>query len=768
MINISSSSTLEQEFLDYLKNDNIKVITFDIFETICFRKVGKPFDIFKEIGKREYTKKYFDNAKTFQNYRLSAEKNARINKENTEDINIEDIYSYLPLNKNIKKRLINLELKEENNQIFINKQLDKWIKLAKKYNKKVILISDMYLSKRQIEKIVISKLSNKKCIDDIYVSNEIGVTKYTSNLFKKVKEDMGINYAEQLHIGDNIKSDNLIPRSLGINTLYYNLDKNQLKSFELEYKYLENKVPRNNNIRVLAALENNKNDKKNRFFFNLGATIYGPLLWEFSSWINDICIKNNIAQVAFLMREGRIFKKFFEKLNINNLDTKLIYASRASTYLSSIDINEFKKKSINFYQFRMFKILDFYKKFKIDIKNEIVWKYKDLYCFEAEHKIINNQNILEYVSNDFFTQIDIIERNIVNEKIIIKKYLKSLRIKKDSLIIDFGGGGSIIKRLCSLDNKMFKMAGLFYMHNLGYEIMPKTKQLSFLTYNKGTEKFIEYIRRSPEFTEILFNGAEQTTSTYEYINNIPTAILSDKNSLDLNIIESFDLGIESFFNTAFKYKKKNLFRKKDLLKILSRLIEVPTKDESRYLGDLDFELGAGSSEIFQLLESKLDINDLNSYYISYLNNINIDRDKLPWINGLITRKDEKLIQRTKGYLEFGEKGSGINQIINQIKDLDVNELYIYGAGIFFETLYSSLKPMNLNIPYLIDARANYSEYEFMSYKVKTLKNSKLKNNATIVIASGAYIKDIVQNIKEYANTKNINITIISIFGIEKI
>jgi FMN phosphatase YigB (HAD superfamily) len=760
-------SSLEKKYLEYLNDEKIKIISFDIFETIAFRKVAKAVDIFKIVGNKEFVKKYFYDSSIFLNYRISAEKNARINKRNSQDVSLEEIYSYLPIDKRIQEKILKLEIDEEIKQIYINKQMDEWIKLAKKYNKKVFLISDMYLSKSNIHKIVVDKLKSKNLIDEIFVSSEEKVTKYTSDLFVKIKEKYSFEYKEQLHIGDNIRSDYKTPISLGINCIFYNLEKEKQDSFEVDYKYMNNSLPKNNNLRILSALQNPCKNEEENFYFNLGATIYGPLLFEFVYWLDNVCKKNGIKQIAFLMREGRIFKKFFDKLNKSNIDTKLIYASRASTYISSLDVQEFLEKGINFYRFRLYKIEDFYKSFKLEIKCKVVEKYKILTCREAEETVVNGKNILLYISEDFSLQIKNVEKIINDEKKLVIDYIKSLGIKKESMIVDFGGGGSIIKNITSLDKDLFKLSALFYMHSSGYEVLPSIRQLSFLNFDKSSEKYIELIRRSPEFSENLFNGYEQSTNTYARKDSEINPIFSNKNKIDRKIIESFDAGIESYIDIAKKYKYKKIFSNNELLQLIARLIEVPTEDEVKYLGNLDFEVGAGSSGFFKLSEGGIEVNSLKDYYISYLNNINMDRDKFPWLNGLITKKNPKLIKRIKGFDEFNEKGAGINQILEYLETLNTNEIIIYGAGAFLETLYPYLDIFNFDIPFLIDARANNGEYTFYEKKVKTLEKSEIKDNSTIVIASGAFLKEIIRNIENYTKQRNIHVSVVSILGIQR-
>ena len=63
----------------------------------------------------------------------------------------------------------------------------------------------MYLPKSFLEKILKKNEYNK--YDLFYLSNEYGLAKYTSNLYKKFLEDTGYKPSTVLHIGDSIISD---------------------------------------------------------------------------------------------------------------------------------------------------------------------------------------------------------------------------------------------------------------------------------------------------------------------------------------------------------------------------------------------------------------------------------------------------------------------------------------------------------------------------------------------------------------------------------
>ena len=90
---------LYTQYKKLIKNDDIKVVSFDIFETLVFRDVAQPKDIFYKIGKKKYVKKIFSKVKNFMYLRIEAEKKARI-ENNFKEITLEKIYKYLPLTNN--------------------------------------------------------------------------------------------------------------------------------------------------------------------------------------------------------------------------------------------------------------------------------------------------------------------------------------------------------------------------------------------------------------------------------------------------------------------------------------------------------------------------------------------------------------------------------------------------------------------------------------------------------------------------------------------
>ena len=100
---IFSKSVLEKKYKKLLQNKKIKVVSFDIFETLAFRSVNHPSDIFTLVGEHKFVKKIYDKADTFKEYRIQAENYARSHSE-LEEVSLQLIYDALPLTKKEEKK----------------------------------------------------------------------------------------------------------------------------------------------------------------------------------------------------------------------------------------------------------------------------------------------------------------------------------------------------------------------------------------------------------------------------------------------------------------------------------------------------------------------------------------------------------------------------------------------------------------------------------------------------------------------------------------
>ncbi|MBU0633344.1 HAD-IA family hydrolase [bacterium] len=760
-------SRLEKEFIAAINDPQIKVVSFDIFETLAFRKTAVPKDIFSLMGEKKFVKELFDTPSTFRQFRENAETQARRKHSNLDEITLEQIYEQLFVTEKKKKRLMDLEIKTETENIYINKQVESWTKTAIKNGKKVILISDTYLSHKSIKKILLSKFDALH-VEKIYISCELGKSKAKGTIYPHILEELGIKPKELFHIGDNKKNDVDNAKEKGINTLHYNIEGSLKKSLEFEKRYIQNDFKSNANIRVLSALLNPFEKTEQRFYFDLGSTFFAPLLWEFSHWLHDMSDKQNIEQINFVMREGKLFQRYFTTL-FDDKEVNLIYASRKSTLLPSIDFENFKESNINFYTYKEFSIENFYDMYMLEIKDKTLKKYKKTLCKDANTIYVDEHSLLEIFKNDFSARLDEVKENINKQKSLITRYAKSLGVKNGSAIVDFGGIGRSLKQIGSSCDIDFKQYLLFYMHSGGYEYMNSSHALSFLPMNDKTRYAIELIRRVPEFLEILLNGFATSTLSYKQSGTqiVPVTKIFNGDMHGLQEIEeALHLGIDAFFATKKMYDKESRFDRESLALMIARLIEVPTLDEATRLGALIYDEGRGSSYSYPLISKKsLELvkkEGVEPLYTQLCKNIGYKKEQLHWVQGAITQTDEMFLPYVKNIVEHSVNDSAIEEILHILDENRIKKVNIYGAGDFFKKIRYPLLQRNIEILSLIDSRAEIESFKIEGFEVKSLKESINKKNCfPVIISSVAFSIEITDKLLQYAKENDLIFDIIN-------
>lgn len=203
--------------------DKNEVISFDIFDTLIERTVLSPMDVFLIVGQTVLGE---NEAEEFLADRKQAERTARGNAENGE-VTLDEIYAYLPDAYRGKKGILKqAEIQVELDCCKKRTEMSDVYKYAIASGKDVYLISDMYLAKTTIEKML-SKCGisgYKRC----YVSCEKRCNKITGQLFKVVISENELNGFKMLHIGDSIKADFKGARKAGIQAVLISR-KNRLK-----------------------------------------------------------------------------------------------------------------------------------------------------------------------------------------------------------------------------------------------------------------------------------------------------------------------------------------------------------------------------------------------------------------------------------------------------------------------------------------------------------------------------------------------------------
>lgn len=197
------------------KIDKYDVISFDIFDTLLLRNVLQPSDIFLLL-ENEVKEKF--SISNFAQIRIDAEARSRT-AENGFETSLQRIYDEIKdINSDVKKQIMDMELSLEDSFLVANPFMKKVYDYAKKKNKTIICITDMYLP-QEFLRATLEKNGYKNV--KIYLSCDYMKQKRDGSLFIEVFKETGFNKDSWLHIGDNQESDYNQPRALGIEAYHY-------------------------------------------------------------------------------------------------------------------------------------------------------------------------------------------------------------------------------------------------------------------------------------------------------------------------------------------------------------------------------------------------------------------------------------------------------------------------------------------------------------------------------------------------------------------
>lgn len=197
----------------HVPNDNIKIISADVFDTILLRNGHSEERRFYCSAKK--IKELCNNSKVSVRQLFIARYLAHHWLYNAYTINQlpkePSIYSILKTQLAIiAEPMVTLDaaiFAEKETEIIglkLNKELYEYLKLLSN-EKKLILFSDMYLSSAMIRDILKIKGFNLKF--DLFVSSEVGVSKHRGTAFDWICTQYEVISNEILHIGDNYTSD---------------------------------------------------------------------------------------------------------------------------------------------------------------------------------------------------------------------------------------------------------------------------------------------------------------------------------------------------------------------------------------------------------------------------------------------------------------------------------------------------------------------------------------------------------------------------------
>lgn len=458
----------ERDLIDKIKNCD--VVSFDIFDTLLMRKVLFPDDVFELIGKKINYKYNFDYA--FE--RRKAEKDLFSREFNP---TIEEIYNNLARKYNLseteKKELIELEIETERKVLIPRKKMQDIFFLCKKLEKKIYLVSDMYLTKEYLENILNQLGLNG--YEDIIVSCEYGISK-EDGLFSILKERIGDKPC--IHIGDNLKADVKAPLRHNIQSFYIMSAREMLEN-SVQDNLLSNVLDLEKRILLgiyISEIYNNpfcmygtKGKPVVDRDISMGYSFIAPIIYGFINWMSQELEKSNIDYILFGARDGYLIQKLYslycKSMNISEIPNAYILVSRRNISMCALENEEDILEMVQIYDGDSKRIaLDLFGIGELELASVTLEK---------------KENILQYQN--------MIKRHAKKERKLYLEYLQNYIPNANSQIafFDFMSKGTCHQKLEKVLDR--KLLGIYFQKSNTKD--KEKNNLDYISFCKATSAF---------------------------------------------------------------------------------------------------------------------------------------------------------------------------------------------------------------------------------------------------------------------------------------
>lgn len=547
-----------------------KFVSFDVFDTLITRNTSTPEDIFAIIEKSS-------GISGFCAARLNAQKTA-IRKSRAAEISLEEIYNHINLSGIDKAQAIQLEIETEKQYCQANPSIVDIANWCRRSGKTIIIASDMYLPRAAIAQIL---EQNKIPYDHIFVSSSYQARKSNGKLFAKILNELNVRPKDLFHIGDNIKSDWIIPKLLGIGA--------QL----VRPKKCNRKQARSIGGRIVSAYISNNSHNDRNAYFCVGFESLGPLLLGLSLWIESQLVKEERRNVFFLSRDGHIMHKAFRIL-FPDFSANYLFASRRSVTVPRLvfanTINDVME--LIPYIKRTESMVSFLHKLGIDASDPLVPLCEQKYGYTFARSDLQDGGCLSGLWPEIKSHV------LSNAAVELQQSIDFFKRKFDcshgATLVDIGWYGSMqksIENILSITNEDVYISGLYLGFLRKGDSNTDLRASGYIfDYRRPTHYNADIIYGFNGLIETFFSAKHGSVRNYALERNEEGCIFEEPEIGNWEAVEQIHSGAIEFIQGIRKYVPDidNDFREVDAFSGLFRILAHPNAHDIKLFGNLIF------------------------------------------------------------------------------------------------------------------------------------------------------------------------------------
>lgn len=353
--------TPELEQVHQLVSDgSCAVLSLDVFDTVLWRRVPRPTDVFAMLGARlrgEGRSPDWLSDGTFRLMRIDAEKRARERSLSTcGEVSLFDIWREMPLEvftDGDLYHLVRAEVELERDVTVPDLEVAELIGIAERGSVPIALVSDTYFTSEQLSYLLdqpgLAPLRRAR----VFRSHQHGLDK-ASGLWEIVLQELGTRPEQVVHVGDHRKADDEVPAKLGIRTVHYErIDEEFGAVLAREGESTDSFGPPDERLhpdhgdagltslraRTVRAVPDGAGETA-AAAWRYGAGVLGPVLTGFAAWVAHRAHETGQRVVWCPMREGALLSELVNEAARTrgwDVTAKPIWLSRQITSLAALD-----------------------------------------------------------------------------------------------------------------------------------------------------------------------------------------------------------------------------------------------------------------------------------------------------------------------------------------------------------------------------------------------------------------------------------------------
>jgi FMN phosphatase YigB (HAD superfamily) len=319
-----------------------RVHSFDVFDTCLTRKCAVPTGVFYDVAAHVFARLGLPATESLtENFvaaRVAAEHTAR-RQTLHEDVTLAEIWRILAASMGwiYDASLADGELETEEKLIVPIYSIRRSVDEARREGGRIVFLSDMYLPRDFIVRLLI-KFGFAKPEDGFYVSSDVGKTKITGNLFRYLLAQEKVAAADVRHTGDHLRSDFVIPKSIGICATLF--EQSRLTPTEIHLLEAGSQFPEIARIVGAMRVFRLSRETEDADMNEVISKYIAPFIMGFTTWALKTARENGVKRLYFLSRDCQLVCKVARLLapQFGDLDCRYLYSSRQAFYLPAVKV----------------------------------------------------------------------------------------------------------------------------------------------------------------------------------------------------------------------------------------------------------------------------------------------------------------------------------------------------------------------------------------------------------------------------------------------